>query len=28
VMAHQYEKAVGPWTQYLGVMRCAGHSAP
>ena len=28
VMAHQYEKAVGPWTQYLGVMQCAGHSAP
>jgi len=28
VMAHQYRKAVGPWTQYLGVMQCAGHSAP
>jgi hypothetical protein len=28
VMAHQYEKAVGPWTKYLGVMQCAGHSAP
>lgn len=28
VMAHQYRAAVGPWTVYLGVMQCAGHSAP
>lgn len=26
VMAHQYREAVGPWTIYLGVMQCAGHS--
>ena len=28
VMAHQYREAVGPWTAYLGVLQCAGHSAP
>ncbi len=28
VMAHQYRNAVGPWGAYLGVMQCAGHSAP
>jgi hypothetical protein len=28
VMAHQYREAVGPWSAYLGVLRCAGHSAP
>ena len=28
VMAHQYREAVGPWTVYLGVLQCAGHSAP
>jgi hypothetical protein len=28
VMAYQYRKAVGPWTQYLGVMQCTGHSSP
>jgi DinB superfamily len=28
VMAHQYRQAVGPWSAYLGVMQCAGHSAP
>jgi len=28
IMAHQYRRAVGPWTAYLGVMQCAGHSAP
>jgi hypothetical protein len=28
VMAYQYREAVGPWTRYLGVMQCAGHSAP
>jgi hypothetical protein len=26
VMAHQYREAVGPWTQFLGVMQCNGHS--
>ena len=28
IMAHQYREAVGPWSQYLGVLQCAGHSAP
>jgi hypothetical protein len=28
VMAHQYRDAVGPWSAYLGVLQCAGHSAP
>jgi hypothetical protein len=28
VMAHQYGAAVGPWHAYLGVLKCAGHSAP
>ena len=28
IMAHQYRDAVGPWTKYMGVMQCAGHSAP
>ena len=28
VMAHQYRDAVGPWSVYLGVLKCAGHSAP
>jgi len=27
VMAHQYRQAVGPWSAYLGVLQCAGHSA-
>jgi hypothetical protein len=27
VMAHQYRDAVGPWSIYLGVLQCAGHSA-
>jgi hypothetical protein len=27
IMAHQYRDAVGPWSVYLGVLRCAGHSA-
>jgi DinB superfamily len=27
VMAHQVREAVGPWTAYLGVMQCEGHSA-
>jgi len=28
VMAHQSAAAVGPWHAYLGVLKCAGHSAP
>ena len=28
VMAHQYRGAVGPFEAYLGVLHCAGHSAP
>jgi DinB superfamily len=28
VLAHQYRGAVGPWSAYLGVLHCAGHSAP
>jgi hypothetical protein len=28
VIAHQYRDAVGPWSLYLGVLQCAGHSAP
>jgi hypothetical protein len=28
VMAHQYRGAVGPWSAYLGVLQCAGHSVP
>lgn len=27
VMAHQYRAAVGPWSAYLGVLHCTGHSA-
>jgi uncharacterized damage-inducible protein DinB len=27
VMAHQYRGAVGPWSAYLGVLRCASHSS-
>jgi DinB superfamily len=27
VMAHQYREAVGPFRQYLGVMRCDAHGA-
>ena len=27
VMAHQYREAVGPWSKYLGVLQCAGHSS-
>lgn len=25
-MAHQYRDAVGPWSKFLGVLHCAGHS--
>ena len=28
VMAHQYRETVGPQSAYLGVLQCAGHSAP
>ncbi len=28
IMAHQYREAVGPWTRFLGVMHCDGHSEP
>jgi len=27
LMAHQYREAVGPWSAYLGVLQCAGHSS-
>lgn len=27
IMAHQYRDAVGPWSAFLGVMQCSGHSA-
>jgi hypothetical protein len=27
IMAHQYREAVGPWSGYMGVMKCAGHSS-
>lgn len=27
VMAHQYRGAVGPWSAYLGVLQCSGHSS-
>jgi hypothetical protein len=26
VMAHQYRNAVGPWSKFLGVMKCGAHS--
>jgi len=28
ILAHQYREAVGPWSAYLGVLLCDGHSAP
>jgi len=28
ILAHQYREAVGPWNKFLGVLQCAGHSAP
>ena len=28
IVAHQYREAVGPWSAYLGVLQCSGHSAP
>lgn len=27
IMAHQYREGVGPWSAYLGVMQCQGHSS-
>lgn len=27
IMAYQYREAVGPWSKFLGVMHCSGHSA-
>ena len=27
VLAHPYRAAVGPWSAYLGVLHCTGHSA-
>lgn len=27
LLARQYEQAVGPWSAYLGVLHCNGHSA-
>ena len=27
IMAHQYQQAVGPWSRFLGVMHCDGHSS-
>jgi hypothetical protein len=26
IMAHQYRDAVGPWSVFLGVLKCNGHS--
>lgn len=27
IMAYQYRETVGPWSRYLGVLQCAGHSS-
>jgi hypothetical protein len=27
VMAHQYRDEVGPWSKFLGVLHCNGHSS-
>jgi DinB superfamily len=27
ILAHQYRDLVGPWSQYMGVMQCTGHSS-
>jgi hypothetical protein len=27
IMAHQYRDLVGPWSAYLGVLQCDGHSS-
>ncbi|HVW77352.1 MAG TPA: DinB family protein [Alloacidobacterium sp.] len=26
IMAFQYQEAVGPWSRFLGVLQCTGHS--
>ena len=26
IMAHQYREQVGPWSKFLGVLQCSGHS--
>ena len=26
IMAHQYREQVGPWSAFLGVLKCEGHS--
>ena len=26
ILAHQYRHAVGPWSRFLGVLHCGGHS--
>ena len=28
ILAHQYRNDVGPWSAYLGVLHCDGHSSP
>ncbi|QHS53316.1 DinB family protein [Edaphobacter sp. 12200R-103] len=28
ILAHSYRQAVGPWSTYLGVLQCEGHSTP
>jgi DinB superfamily len=28
ILAHQYREEVGPWSTYLGVLKCNGHSSP
>jgi len=28
IMACQYREAVGPWSRFLGVLKCSGHSSP
>jgi hypothetical protein len=27
VLANQYREAVGPWSVFLGVLQCEGHSS-
>jgi hypothetical protein len=27
ILAYQYHEVVGPWTAYLGVLQCTGHSS-
>lgn len=27
ILAHQYRDAVGPWSKFLGVLQCNGHSS-